>query len=173
MESAKTIQLDELLKELKPEIQRIVSYRISNPEDAKDITQEVMIRIFRHVHRFYGSSPEAPIKAWVNQIIKNLCIDYHRRKREYFPIDEAYFLSSRENIEKQFENLEFELKLKQALTQLPSYHRNAFVLKYFENKSLEEIASLLNVPINTAKSYIHRAKKSLQGHLVDYYQYAS
>lgn len=173
MESANTNQIDELLKELKPEIHRIVSYKIANPEDVKDITQEVLIRIFRHIHRFCESAPEAPIKAWIHQIIKNLCIDYHRRQRNSFPIDEAYSLSSRENIEKHFENVEFTSKLNQALTQLPSYHRDAFVLKYIENRSIEEIANLLNVPINTAKSYIHRAKKSLQCHLVDYYQYAS
>lgn len=168
-------KMNELLKKLQPEIFRIVSFRVSNPEDAKDITQEALIRVFQHIQDFYKSSPKASVHTWVYQIAKNLCIDYYRRKKNKnnTPIDTVLFLKSKDDVEDHVNNIEFNEKLHQALTHLPSFHRTVFIMKYIDDLSIKEIANQLNIPINTVKSYIHRAKKSLQPHLVNYIKYAS
>jgi RNA polymerase sigma-70 factor (ECF subfamily) len=158
-----------LLKELEPKISRIISYKISNEQDVKDLTQEVLVRIYRHIHKHDESS--AKLMTWVNHIAKNICIDYYRRKNIKQVVligDDKIVIPSNERIDHYIEKKEFSTQLTQALGTLTEAQRKAFVMRHLQDKSCDEISKSMSLPLNTIKSHIHRAKHLLRGILCEY-----
>lgn len=159
--------LSELLRSLEPKIFRTISFTVRNEHDAKDLTQEALIRIYQNIHKFDHTA--CKVETWVYRIVKNLCIDFFRRKKPVDVLgDSDIFISSKENIEKNYVMNEFNTNLSQEIEKLPSHYKKAFVMRHVEDKSLNEISDLLGLPVNTIKSHIHRAKLSLQNALTDY-----
>jgi RNA polymerase sigma factor (sigma-70 family) len=156
-----------LLKELEWKIARMASRKVSNEQDIKDITQEALIRVYRSYHTFDANVSK--IETWVYRIVHNLCIDYHRRRKhvDYLGGNE-FHLQSNQNVEKEIESYEFSVTVNQALLKLPNHYRKAFTMKHIQEKSLNEISEELNLPVNTIKSHIFRAKSSLQIALKEY-----
>lgn len=159
--------ISDVLKGLESKILRTISFSVSNEHDVKDIAQEALIRIYRNIHTFDAKS--CKLETWVYRIVKNLCIDFYRRQKPVDVLgDSDILLSSKQDVEKDFEQNEFSSYLADALKSLPSHYRKAFVLRHLEDRSLTEISDLLGLPVNTIKSHIHRAKQTLKGILTEY-----
>ena len=137
-----------------------------NPTDAADLTQDAFIRLMRAIATYRA---ETRFTTWLYRLVVNLGLDeLRRRSRRVDPItldDEAapdppdqsigadpLFRATRE------EDAE---RVRSALQELPVSQRLALTLYYFDDLSYDEIASVMNVPLNTVKSHIHRAKSRL------------
>jgi RNA polymerase sigma-70 factor (ECF subfamily) len=137
-----------------------------NPTDAADLTQDAFIRLMRAIPTYRA---ETRFTTWLYRLVVNLGLDeLRRRSRRIDPItldDEAapdppdqsigadpLFRATRE------EDAE---RVRTALQELPVSQRLALTFYYFDDMSYEEIASVMNVPLNTVKSHIHRAKSRL------------
>ncbi|MBP1309192.1 RNA polymerase sigma-70 factor (ECF subfamily) [Paenibacillus sp. 1182] len=157
-----------LLKELEPKISRIISFKVSNEQDVKDLTQEVMVRIYRHIYK--QDESKAKLMTWVTQIAKNLCIDYYRKRYHQVLLlgDDELTLQSNEKMETQMEKAEFSIELLNALDTLSEKHREVFIMRHLHDKSYDEIANKMKLPLNTIKSIIHRSRHTLRGLLSDY-----
>lgn len=131
-----------------------------NEEEAKDITQEVMVKAIININRFLG---EAKFSTWLISIASNTFKDNLRRKKRYSAVDiNEISLEAPDNVEEQVINKEMIDRLKKSLLKIPEEKRMAFVLKHFYHYSYEEIGQILKCPIGTVRSRLHYCIKKLQ-----------
>lgn len=146
---------------------------LKNRMDADDVTQEVMIRIWQNIDKFNILAA----KTWIIKTTNNLCIDYLRRRtvavNREFEIDEFFedTYSKNHNSENPYLITHFKMiasKVKEAIQQLPENLRSVFVLYEIEEMKYKEISKALDLPINSVKVYLLRARKKLQEELKEY-----
>jgi RNA polymerase sigma-70 factor, ECF subfamily len=144
-----------------------------SPSDAEDLVQEAYLRAFRSWRQF---EPGTNLKAWLFRILTNLYItSYRRRQREpalvstadaedfdlYASLAHHPEASSRSAESIVLERL-VDDDVKQALMDLPEQFRIAILLADVEGFSYREIADMLDIPIGTVMSRLHRGRKALQ-----------
>ena len=143
-----------------------------NPSDAADLTQDAFIRLMRALPSYRA---ETKFTTWLYRLVVNLGLDeLRRRSRRIDPItldedaapdpadpslsaDPLYRATTTEDAE----------RVRKALQELPISQRLALTFYYFEDMPYEEIARAMDVPLNTVKSHIHRAKTKLAVSLRD------
>jgi RNA polymerase sigma-70 factor (ECF subfamily) len=146
---------------------------LKNKMDADDVTQEVMIRIWENIDKFNFLAA----KTWIMKTTNNLCIDYLRRrtvefKRE-FEINEEFeeTFSSNEVADNPYLTTHMTMmvsKVKEAIEKLPENLKSIFVLFEINGMKYREISVILDLPVNTVKVYLLRARKKLQVELKEY-----
>jgi RNA polymerase sigma-70 factor, ECF subfamily len=143
-----------------------------NPSDAADLTQDSFIRLMRALPSYRA---ETKFTTWLYRLVVNLGLDeLRRRSRRIEPLtldddaapdppdpslstDPLYRATTAEESE----------RVRKALQELPVSQRLALTFYYFEDMPYEEIARAMDVPLNTVKSHIHRAKTKLAVSLRD------
>ena len=148
--------------------QRLYAFALrqtGSPQDAEDIVQEAFIRAY---HALADYPPERirviKLQSWLYKITLNIFYRHRSSTRlQCIPLDlseESALLEieddGREQPEKVLENREDLRELEALLSQLPQQFRIAVSCYYFEELSYREIAELLNQPIGTVKSNVHR-----------------
>ena len=140
---------------------------MKEPADAADMTQEAFMRVMRSLHTYRG---ETRFTTWLYRLVTNVCLDgLRRRGRAVEPLDAAEEESQSEVVDpdrwsrpdEQAELRESAAEVRAAVADLPAPQRLALTLHYFEDMRYEDIASVMNVPLNTAKSHIRRGKERL------------
>ncbi len=166
-------KFDYLIKQHKDKIFNYALYMSRNRMDAEDITQEVMIRIWKNINKFNFYAA----RAWIMRTTHNLCIDNLRQKgkqsqREVL-IDD--YLSERiedhnslGSPEKVLTGSMIDETIKSAIEQLPHIHKSPFVLYEIQGFKYREISKILDIPLNSVKVNILRARKQLQKQLKVY-----
>ena len=148
----------------------------ANSDDASDLVQETYYKAYKSFHQFENGTNS---KAWMFMILKNTFINnYRKQKREpvkvdYDEIEDVYESiksdqSNNNNLDLDFYSNLLDDELSEALSKLPSKMKDVFLLCDLEGYTYEEIAELVNVPIGTVRSRLHRAKKILQEELFGY-----
>ena len=139
---------------------------LKDRDEAEDVTQEVFIKIWKNVNSFNILAA----KSWIMKTTHNLCIDYLRRRKINLlrneSIDDEYGLEipNYNDSDPQFIthlNMMTE-KVKEAIKSLPETLKSVFVLYEIEGMKYREISKMLDIPINTVKVYLLRARKKLQ-----------
>jgi RNA polymerase sigma-70 factor (ECF subfamily) len=144
-----------------------LSYRLSgDAERAEDLSQEVFIRIFRHLGRFDGRSS---LKTWIYRVTVNHCRSKLSRRRwpmQSLAEDDAergvQLVDPRRGPEDRTLADDAGRTVSQALSQVKPQFREAVVLRDLEGLSYEEIAQVLGVRIGTVRSRIARGRDSLR-----------
>lgn len=155
-----------LLREMETHIYRTAYYMLGNEQDAMDASQEALLRVFTKINSY---EEKALFKTWVQRIVTNICIDKFRRNKPTVSVDEHEMLfTSAHDVESEVFSTYVAKDIQDAIEQLPAHHRSVVVLRYIEDFSYNEIAESLDLPINTVKSYLFRARKQLQTMLHDY-----
>lgn len=140
---------------------------VDKPEDAADVVQEAFVSAYQSLKSFHGDSE---FFTWLYRIAFNAAISWRRRQRITVSLDAAREgLSSVEPADtsrdvrpgEALERREDEAKLEAAIRRLSDDHRQVLVLKDLEDRKYEEIAEILNVPIGTVRSRLHRARLDL------------
>ncbi|GAB4029587.1 MAG: RNA polymerase sigma factor RpoE [Elusimicrobiota bacterium] len=131
-------------------------------EQAKDLTQEVLIKAYENVEKFKGDSK---LRSWLYRIAYNLTLNWlEREKDREIPLDEFLEQSLQDTAAAQdaaFEKSETIALLEKTLEKIEEKHRIILNLRYVEDKSYKEISDILSLPLNTVKVRILRAKKAL------------
>ena len=151
-----------------------------NPADAEDLVQETYLKAYRG----FGSFEEGTnLKAWLYRILTNTYINrYRQQKRRPDETDlddvEDFYLYRRlggideARISRSAEDVMFEMftddEVKEALESLPETFRMAVLLADVEGFAYKEIAEILDIPIGTVMSRLHRGRKALQKRLYDF-----
>jgi RNA polymerase sigma factor (sigma-70 family) len=159
----------QLMKKYHDAIYNFIYRMIRDKQQVEDLTQEAFIKAFGSLANF---NEEYAFSTWLYKIATNNCIDYIRkRKLQLYSIDKP--IQSRES-EYSFElpDLSYEADreliseqrsrlLNEAIERLPEKYRTVILLRHTEEKSYEEIAKMLKLPIGTVKAHIFRAREIL------------
>lgn len=130
-----------------------------NEELAKDITQQVFLKIFYKIGEFRGQSE---FTTWLYRITVNACLDEQRKTRRFVSIEDFFglFGAKRTQDEKVFRH-EISGEIQQAVAKLKPKFRLPILLKYVEGLSYEEIAAVLDCSAGTVASRLNRGHKML------------
>lgn len=155
-----------VLRSIETHVYRTAYYILGNEQDAMDAAQEALIRIYSKINTY---EEKALFKTWVQRIVTNICIDKFRRSKPTVSIEEHNMVFRTEsNVEEAMISSDVAKEIQQAIEKLPEQHRAVVVLRYMQDFSYSEIADSLNLPLNTVKSYLFRARHQLQTLLHDY-----
>ncbi len=158
---------------------RIFNYALwmmKNRQDAEDITQEILVKIWEHGHEIKLSS----IKAWIMRATYNLSIDYLRKRSvkykymQNYDQDDAHFeLSDPDKTPDpgtETAQVIINEELEEAINKLPDLQKQIIIMYEIQELKYREISDILNIPINSVKVNIFRARKNLQKLLQHYKQ---
>ncbi|WP_126427777.1 RNA polymerase sigma factor [Brevibacillus marinus] len=158
--------LVELLRSIENSVYRSAYYMLGNEQDALDASQEALIRIYQKIHLF---QEKAKFTTWVQRIVSNICMDRFRSQKEAISLDEhELVLADRNSVEEAVMLTSLSHDVQDAISKLPKQYRVVIVLRYLQDFSYQEIAETLDLPLNTVKSYLFRARQQLQELLHDY-----
>lgn len=142
---------------------------VGNREAAQDITQEASIKAWKNIDRFNTGEKW---KTWIYAIARNTAIDYLRKKRSLSFTDTELASGQNPAIDNQEadeplpDNMAMQIEdkalLETALSELSPLYREVVYLYYYEDMTLQEIANLLDKPIDTVKSQHRRGMKLLR-----------
>ncbi|MDQ6785939.1 MAG: RNA polymerase sigma factor [Acidobacteriota bacterium] len=151
---------------LMADVFRVANYLARDRETAEDLTQETFIQALKSFHRY---TPDTNCRAWLVTIL------YHLNAKRRYKLGRLKLV---EDVEEQIaQTVAFvppiaeELKdeeILQALEKLPQTFRDVVVLTDVEEFSYKEVAALLEVPIGTVMSRLHRGRRLLRQQLTDY-----
>jgi len=150
---------------------------LGDPEEARDVAQEVFLQVYRTLGRFEGRSS---LKTWIYRIVVNQSHNrrrwWRRRRKDrscpldaLTPSDEARLAEQApgEGPHERLERRERARAVQTALLALSFEHRAVLLLREVEGLSCEEIAGTLSLPPGTVKSRLSRAREALRGALAD------
>ncbi|GAC1616821.1 MAG: RNA polymerase sigma factor [Candidatus Acidiferrum sp.] len=160
--------LDRLIEQYQYRLFRYLVYITGNRERAEDFFQETWIRVLERGHQYDGKSK---FEAWLFTIARHMVIDWQRRKQAV-SLDELMDDERETPLQLAATNTESPLNLllsherdavvNASLERVPAKYREALLLKFQEEMTLEEIAAVVNAPLSTVKSRLYRGIASLR-----------
>jgi RNA polymerase sigma-70 factor (ECF subfamily) len=146
-----------------------VCYRLTgNRQEAEDMSQQTFIRAYQRLNSF---EVERPFLPWIRRVAANVCLNAMERRRlesvDVETVEESLPASLHENPAHHMEVQETTIRLHAAVLALPPAYRAVIELRHFQELSYEEVSDLLNLPLNTIKSHLFRARKLLAEALKD------
>lgn len=167
----------ELLDRYQRPVFSVIYRMVRDRELAEDIAQETFVRVFNNIEKY---NPKYKFSSWIFKIASNLAIDTMRKKKldtvsldgsRYARTDEEIassrlaLASEEEDPEELLLAKELGSEIEKAIGSLRIEYRTAIVLRHVEGRPYEEIAEIMDIPLGTVKTYIHRARNELRKHL--------
>lgn len=153
---------ESLVRQYQGRVFGLALHYVFNPDDARDVAQEVFVKIYRNLRR---CPDEGHFLPWLLTVARNASLD-HLRRRKARP--ESLDVADLQSLSDDSFDPETQLVMKskrglfyRALTRLSELSREMILLKEIQGLSLEEVSSMLNVPLGTVKSRSHRARLEL------------
>jgi RNA polymerase sigma-70 factor (ECF subfamily) len=139
---------------------------LSNREEAEEVTQDVLLRLWRHERRV----DEERLGAWLLRVTRNACYDLLRRRRSHRlaagpPADEeeaANVPSAEPDPEARLQATDFRLRLKRALEEIGEPYRTVVLLREVQGLAHREIGLALGIPEVTVRVHLHRGRRRLR-----------
>ena len=144
-------------------------YRVGNPHDAEDLTEQAFLQAYRHFPRARAESDGRPLRPWLIRIAHNLALNYYRdrSRRPQTPLDRADPIPAQHGTEAIAEGREELRQVMENLDHLPDDRRDALIMRFALGMDNREIARALGRTDGATKVLIHRAIKQLQEEMSD------
>lgn len=163
----------EIVEIYKDKVFQLCYRMLGNRHEAEDISQEAFIRAYVNIHSY---DINKKFSTWLYRIATNLSIDRIRKKKPDYYLDAeiagAEGLTMYSQVaadvklpEDEVESLELKELIQAEILKLPDKYRSVIVLKYIEEFSLKEIGEILELPVGTVKTRIHRGREALRRQL--------
>jgi RNA polymerase sigma factor (sigma-70 family) len=140
-------------------------YFLGNWQEAEDVTQEVLLRLWRRG----GAIEAAGLLPWLLRVTRNACYDLLRRRRPGFALSSPEADSAAQRVpdgtpgpEAAAAATEARDRVRGALRRLPEPYRSAVILREVQGLSYQEIGEALDIPLNTVRVHIHRGRQKLR-----------
>lgn len=156
----------QLVERYKSRIFHTTLRMLRNREEAEEAAQDVFIRAYRGLARF---REDASFSTWIYKICYNVCLSYlERKKPPRTDLSALEFCKSpdEDTPERQFESKEFQQFFEKAMTTLPSKQSSVLILYHSQQLSYQEIAEIMDEPINSVKTHLFRARAKLREKLL-------
>ena len=167
--SGKRTAFIKLIKEYEGLVLHIVTPLIGTGADREDICQDVFMKVYEKLHTFQFRSK---LGTWIGNIAYNASVNFLQKKRNILlssllpPGNEISFLETagaNPNDPEQILIKEQDVQhLNRAIDGLSEFQKTVLLLFYKDELSLDEISSVMEMPVNTVKSHLFRAKNSLK-----------
>lgn len=156
-----------LAEEYRDRVYTLVYYSLRNREEAEDITQDVIVKLWQHIDRI---DPQK-IKPWVMRVAHNAVIDAARRRQTRsavivdgvdLEVTERVVASGASDTDLAVHERELRDHIKSALSALDEPYRSIVVMREVQDMTYNEIHETLEIPLNTVKVYLHRGRRMLR-----------
>lgn len=140
----------------------MASRMLRNSDDACDAVQDTFIKAFRAIRDF---DPTRPIRPWLCRICANCCVDIVRGRRHVGEAIEPYeymLQDPGEPLEERADRALRQRAIVDAIKRLPERYRRIIFMRHFKHMEVNEIATALNAPEGTVKSWLFRARAMLK-----------
>jgi len=144
-----------IINENKEKLYRIAYSYVRNEQDALDIFQDAVCKAFVAIKEL--KEPDF-FNTWLTRIVINCSINYLRKSKRIVYTEDYYSETDKSDLN----GVEDLIDLYKALDKLEAKYKSVVMLKYFEDKTLQEISEILNLPLSTVKSHLYRALDKLQ-----------
>lgn len=149
-----------------PAIYRFVALKVGRREDAEDITHQVFLKAWAGIAQYQGRG--FPFSSWLYRIARNHVVDFYRSKREVVDIDDVEpYLFADSGIQDAVDIKVAVERVERAMRTLRNDYQDVLILRFIEERSLEETATALDRTVGAIKVLQHRALKSLRALLDD------
>src|SRR5689334_19383861 len=164
----------ELIRRYERPVFSLVFRMVRDRELAEDLTQDTFIKVLSHLDKYRS---EFKFSSWLFKIANNVAIDHLRRRQlDTVSIDGSPHSTTTDMTEatsfelpthdetplQELEARELGSEIERAISRLRPEYRSCILLRHVEDKSYEEIAATLDLPLGTVKTYIHRARHELR-----------
>ena len=164
----------ELLERFRRPVFSLIYRMIGDREQAEDLAQESFVKAFNNLDSY---NPKYRFSSWLFKIANNHAIDHLRRAKlstvsihgsphaadaEREEETRIVLETPDESPEEEILALELGGEIEEAIRQLRSEYRTAVILRHIESRPYEEIAEIMDVPIGTVKTFLHRARGELR-----------
>ncbi|HEY1742173.1 MAG TPA: RNA polymerase sigma factor [Granulicella sp.] len=172
--SSELEDIDALVRTYRPRLLRFVTFSIGDADLAESITQDCFLKAYNGRASFRG---DCAVNTWLTSIAMNLIRDQQRLQKFRFwrqarataiDVNEAAnFLPSKEcSAESRVLIKEQTKQVQAALANLSVNQRSIFLMRFGQDMELAEIAAAIHMPLNTVKTHLHRALKSVRAQVV-------
>jgi RNA polymerase sigma-70 factor (ECF subfamily) len=144
---------------------------VRDRQAAEDVAQDVFVKLWRALPRYDG---RAQLSTWIYAITRNASISALRGRRPEVSIEDPDVLTAAEAAgaeatgeasASRADAADLDRTLARLVAELPEKQRQAVTLYYLEERSCEEVAAMLAMPVNTVKTHLHRARARLAAEL--------
>lgn len=151
---------DLLVSEYRSKVFRLAYAMLGDAAQAEDIGQETFVRIWKALASYRG---ESSLATWVYAITRNRCLSHLSGKghRTMLSLEQDRVRAAAERRRNVIGVPTPTIDIMKYFAELPEHYQQALRLYYMEEKSYEQIALLLDLPMGTVKTYLHRARKQL------------
>jgi RNA polymerase sigma-70 factor, ECF subfamily len=164
----------ELIRRYERPVFSLIYRMVRDGTAAEDLAQDAFIKVLNHIDKY---RPEFKFSSWLFKIANNVAIDHIRKRtvptismdgsphaRTAAEIEASSFdiPDTGENALDELASRELGAEIEVAIGQLRPEYRNCILLRHIEGRSYEEIATTLDLPLGTVKTYIHRARHELR-----------
>jgi RNA polymerase sigma-70 factor (ECF subfamily) len=161
----------DLVELYKDKIYHLAFRMLGNSQEAEDMTQETFLRVFRNLDRY---DETLKFSTWIYRIATNLTIDRLRKRKMTYSLDAdvtvegegldwySILASSEPGPEGQIVLSDMQRRIREAIDTLPKKYKSVIILKYLHDMSLQEISDVLDMPVTTVKTRVHRGREFLR-----------
>lgn len=146
-------------------------YRLTNHrEEATDITQDVFVKAYKHLHTV---DTERKFSSWLYRIAHNESVNWLKKKTRAkvesleSHVEQGHQVPAKVDVAAQYIQEEEQRRVREAIDQLPEKYRQVMELRYVQQNSYQEISIALDKPLNTVGTLINRAKRLMTELLED------
>jgi RNA polymerase sigma-70 factor, ECF subfamily len=150
---------DLLVDRAKDKVFRLSLSMLNNETQAQDLTQEVLIKIWKALPRYSGA---ASLSTWIYAITRNTCLTELRKRNSHPTISlNAPEMQGMDLAAEDPAQAGAQMDVAAMLARMPERYRLVITLFYLEQKSYEEVAAMLEMPLGTVKNMLFRGRQEL------------
>ncbi len=161
---------EELVDMYKDKIYHLGYRMLGQSGDAEDVVQETFLRVYMNLDRY---DENQKFSTWIYRIGTNLCIDRLRKRKPNYSLDAelpdadgadwySTLPSDQDTPEEEIMLSETQQQIRQAIDTLPEKYKSVVILRYLHDMSLQEIGDVLQMPVTTVKTRVHRGREFLR-----------
>ena len=165
----KQVFFGEIVKRYEAKLQRYVRrLGVHNVDDQLDVLQEIFLKVYKNLR---GFNHQLKFSSWIYRIAHNEAISWYRKHNVrpeghlVFDSEEllGFMAATQDHAEASFDKQINAVKLNDALLEVDEKYRQVLVLRFFEHLEYEEISDILQIPVGSVGTLLHRGKKQLAG----------